>query len=132
MDGSVVRSGEAAQNTMLRWRISASPQPVWWPVLAGSGEEKTVVRDGAHQWEGFWLPSQSCTEVRSTAARYQDGVWRRTWFPATGLLAEPPLLEPAGGLSSMGVQEGGYISWGGFWLLSRSHTGARHTAPRCL
>lgn len=110
-----------------------SPQPVGWPVPAGSGGEKTLVRDGASLWEGFWLPSQSCTEVRPTAARCQDGVWRRTRIPAIGLLlTEPPLLEPAGGLSSMGVQEGGYVSWRGFWLLSWSHTGARHTAPRCL
>lgn len=129
MDGSVVRPGEAAQNTMEDLCLSTTSTVV---CTGWEWEEKTAVRDGAHQWEGFWLPSQSCTEVRSTAARCQDGVWRRTWFPATGLLAEPPLLEPAGGLSSMGVQEGGYISWGGFWLLSRSHTGARHTAPRCL
>ena len=97
------------------------------------GGEKTLVRDGASLREGLCLPSQSCTEVRPTAARCQGGVWRRTRFPAVELLlAEPPLLEPAGRLSSMGVQEGGYVSWRDVWLLSWSHTRARNTAPRCL
>lgn len=42
-----------------------------------------------------------------TAARCQDGVWRRTWFPAIGLLlAELLLLKPVCTLSSMRVQEG--------------------------
>lgn len=46
-----------------------------------------------------WLPSQSCTEVRPTAARCQDGVWRRTWFPTVGLpLERASAAEPVGRL----------------------------------
>lgn len=126
---SVARAGEAAPDSLF-WRIPALPQPAWSPVLAGSGGEKTLVRDGPSLWEGFWLPSQYCTEIMPTAARCQDGVWRRTWFPAIGLLlAELLLLKPACRLSSMNA---GGVSWRGFWLCSWSYTRARHTVPRCL
>lgn len=99
-------AGDAAQHSLL-CRIPALPQLVGWPVLVGSGGEKILVRAGASLWEGFWLPSQYYTEVMPTAARYQDGVWRRTRFPATGLLlAELLLLKPACRLSFMRVQKG--------------------------
>lgn len=46
-----------------------------------------------------WLFSQFCIEVRPTATRCQDGVWRGMWFPTVGLLLErASAAEPVGRL----------------------------------
>lgn len=80
--GADLRSQPQAAGAALRpeqeglHRTRRGPLSTTGRSLAGSGAEKTPVRDGAGLWEGLWLPSWSCTEVRPTAARCQDGVRR--------------------------------------------------------
>lgn len=98
-------AGEAAQDS-LQWRIPALPQPVGWSVLAGSGGEKTLVRDGASLGKGFGCLPSLALKLSLQLPDVRMGCGRRTRFPAIGLLLAELLLQPVCRLSSIRVKEG--------------------------